>query len=160
VLQIGGRGAGPGRGWDLIALLLLAGIAVAAYLFSVESGGEGAKAVCGPVGDCNLVQGSKYARLFGVIHIGLVGVIGYSVALVTWMLGRFGPARAADWARAALFAASLGGVAFSIYLTFLEPFVIGATCMWCVTSAVIMTVVMLLTARPGVAAWRRLRAAA
>jgi len=31
------------------------------------------------------------------------------------------------------------GVLFTIYLTFLEPFVIGATCMWCITSAILMT---------------------
>jgi uncharacterized membrane protein len=32
------------------------------------------------------------------------------------------------------------GIGFSIYLTFLEPFVIGATCIWCIISAAIMTV--------------------
>ena len=36
---------------------------------------------------------------------------------------------------------------FSIYLTFLEPFVIGATCLWCLSSAVIMTLLYLLTTR-------------
>jgi uncharacterized membrane protein len=35
------------------------------------------------------------------------------------------------------------GVLFSIYLTFLEPFVIGATCLWCITSAVIMMLLLL-----------------
>jgi uncharacterized membrane protein len=34
-------------------------------------------------------------------------------------------------------------VLFSIYLTFLEPFVIGATCMWCICSAVIMIILLL-----------------
>jgi uncharacterized membrane protein len=38
-----------------------------------------------------------------------------------------------------------GGVLFSIYLTFLEPFVIGATCAWCLSSAVIMTLLLLTT---------------
>jgi uncharacterized membrane protein len=31
------------------------------------------------------------------------------------------------------------GTGSSVYLTFLEPFVIGATCAWCLTSAVLMT---------------------
>ena len=35
------------------------------------------------------------------------------------------------------------GLIFSIYLTFLEPFVIGATCAWCLTSAILMTMVAL-----------------
>ena len=41
------------------------------------------------------------------------------------------------------------GILFSIYLTFLEPFVIGATCAWCVTSAILMTVLFVLTLRDG-----------
>jgi uncharacterized membrane protein len=45
---------------------------------------------------------------------------------------------------------------FSIYLTFLEPFVIGATCIWCLTSAVIITLIMLLSALPGIEARTRL----
>ena len=35
---------------------------------------SGAEAVCGPVGNCNAVQESKFALLFGVIHVGLVGL--------------------------------------------------------------------------------------
>ncbi|MBS3753330.1 MAG: hypothetical protein KGY46_08075 [Anaerolineales bacterium] len=31
------------------------------------------------------------------------------------------------------------GTFFSMYLTFLEPFVIGATCAWCLTSFLIIT---------------------
>jgi uncharacterized membrane protein len=37
------------------------------------------------------------------------------------------------------------GVLFSIYLTFLEPFVIGATCMWCISSAVLMIILLLIS---------------
>ncbi len=74
---------------------------------------------------------------------------GYAVVLASWALARFGPARLADWARVALLAGAVAGVGFSVYLTFLEPFVIGATCMWCLASAVIVTGLMWLTARPG-----------
>jgi uncharacterized membrane protein len=37
---------------------------------------------------------------------------------------------------------ALVGVLFSIYLTYLEPFVIGATCAWCITSAIAMTLIL------------------
>jgi len=152
-----------GRTWSdaplstWIPALAVFGLGVAAYLLSVEAGGEGAEAVCGPVGNCNAVQGSDYARLFGLIHIGLIGVIGYVVASATWVAARFVSGRFVDWARVGLFGGTIGGVGFSIYLTFLEPFVIGATCLWCITSAVIITVLMLLSTRPAVAAWSRLR---
>jgi uncharacterized membrane protein len=38
---------------------------------------------------------------------------------------------------------ALGATGFSIYLTFLEPFVIGASCAWCLTSAVATTLILL-----------------
>jgi uncharacterized membrane protein len=60
----------------------------------------------------------------------------------------------------ALFLLALVGTLFSIYLTFLEPFVIGATCAWCLTSAVLMTVLMLLSAGAAGSAWLQLRGGA
>ena len=44
------------------------------------------------------------------------------------------------------------GVLFSVYLTFLEPFVIGATCAWCLTSAILMTALFWLSLAPARAA--------
>jgi uncharacterized membrane protein len=52
---------------------------------------------------------------------------------------------------------TLFGVLFSIYLTFLEPFVIGATCAWCLASAVTMTALMRFSLAPGKAALFKLR---
>jgi uncharacterized membrane protein len=49
----------------------------------------------------------------------------------------------------ALLAMTLFGTLFSVYLTFLEPFVIGATCAWCLTSAVLMAALLALAAAPG-----------
>ena len=49
----------------------------------------------------------------------------------------------------ALFVLALAGAVFSIYLTFLEPFVIGASCVWCLTSAVVMGMLVWLTAPAG-----------
>jgi uncharacterized membrane protein len=36
----------------------------------------------------------------------------------------------------------LFGTLFSIYLTIPERFVIGATCTWCLTSAIVMTLLL------------------
>jgi uncharacterized membrane protein len=161
VLSLGGvvwlirRGDDPGSPGIAVPLLALVGLIVAAYLAFVET--SGSQAVCGPVGDCNTVQQSEWAKVLG-IHIGVIGVAGYAVALGTWVMARFARGPLADWARLALFAGAAAGTGFSIYLTFLEPFVIGATCLWCLSSAVIVTALMWLTARPGTAAWSRLRA--
>jgi uncharacterized membrane protein len=140
-----------------VPVIAVLGIVVAAYLTYVET--ADAEAVCGPVGDCNTVQQSEYAELFGVIPIGLLGLVGYAVVLVAWLVARAEHDPVSDWARVALLAGTVAGVGFSIYLTFLEPFVIGATCAWCLTSAVVITVLMWLAAGPGIDALRRLRAA-
>jgi uncharacterized membrane protein len=139
----------------LVPALAALGIVVAGYLSFIET--SGALAVCGPVGDCNAVQQSPYARVLG-IPVGLLGLAGYVAIIAAWLLGR-GSGRAAAWGTFAQFVMVFVGVVFSIYLTFLEPFVIGATCLWCLSSAVIITAMLWLVAGPGSLAWDRLRPA-
>jgi uncharacterized membrane protein len=139
--------------WPVPVLAIL-GITISAYLGSVES--SGSEAVCGPVGDCNAVQQSEYATILG-IPIGVLGVIGYSLLLAGWIVARLVQGRLADAIVVGVAAGAFAGTLFSAYLTFLEPFVIGATCMWCVASALTMLALLWLTAQPGWAAWRRLR---
>jgi uncharacterized membrane protein len=90
------------------------------------------------------------------VPVGLLGLAGYVAIIVAWFLGR-GSGRPAAWGTFAQFVMVFVGVVFSIYLTFLEPFVIGATCLWCLSSAVIMTAMLWLVAGPGSFAWDRLR---
>ncbi len=138
-----------------IPILALVGMGVASYLSYVEV--QHVMAVCGPVGDCNAVQQSEYARLFGVLPVGVLGLAGYVAILAAWFLSRERFGRVALWAKLGLLVTTVIGTLFSIYLAFLEPFVIGATCAWCLASAVILTLLMWLSARPGVDAWKRLR---
>jgi uncharacterized membrane protein len=140
-------------GWP-IPLLAIAGIAISAYLGSVES--SGGQAVCGPVGDCNAVQDSEYARLAGV-PMGVVGVLGYTMVLAGWIVARLLEGRLADAILVGVAVGAYAGTLFSAWLTFLEPFVIGATCLWCISSALTMLALMWLTAERGWAAFRRLR---
>jgi uncharacterized membrane protein len=134
------------KGNWLIPVLCAIGIGVAGYLAYVEN--TGTTAVCGPVGDCNTVQQSEYARLFGVLPIGVLGLVGFAVVLTAWLTSRWARGTLADFAILILFGITVFGTLFSIYLTFLEPFVIGATCAWCLTSAVLITGLMLLSTGP------------
>jgi len=140
-----------------VPLLAVMGVVVAGYLTYVET--SGAVAVCGPVGDCNAVQQSPYAKLFGVVPVGLLGLLSYIMVIVGWFAARWAKQSLADWARLMLLAIAFIGTLFSIYLTFLEPFVIGATCMWCLTSSVVITLLLWLTAGPGSEAWTRVTSA-
>ena len=135
----------------LIPALSLLGMFVAGYLAYVET--AQVSAVCGPVGDCNTVQQSEYARLFGILPIGVLGLAGYVMILLAWLGARFGRNGIENLGMLALLGMTIAGTLFSIYLTFLEPFVIGATCAWCLTSAILMTVLMLLSLRPGKSAY-------
>jgi uncharacterized membrane protein len=137
---------GPQRLEYVIPLLAAIGLVVAGYLAYVET--QAVPAICGPIGDCNAVQSSPYARLFGVLPIGLLGVAGYLAILGVWFWGRLRPDRIAAYAPVMLFGMALVGVLFSLYLTYLEPFVIKAVCMWCLSSAVIITLLMLLSLGP------------
>jgi uncharacterized membrane protein len=142
-----------GREWPswVIPTLVLVGVGVAAYLSFIEV--TQTQAVCGPVGDCNTVNQSKYAFLFGVLPVGVLGLVGYGVILVLWVLGRSGSGSTPQMATLAIWAAALLGTLFSVYLTFLEPFVIGATCAWCLTSAVVMTLLLWATSPMAARVW-------
>lgn len=125
--------------WALPVISIL-GLGVALYLSYVEL--FQAEAVCGPVGNCNAVQNSPYAYLFGVIPVGVVGAAGYIAILAGWLLLRKGPENFKRLLVLGIWGIAWIGTFFSIYLTFLEPFVIGATCIWCLTSAVLMTLLL------------------
>ncbi len=156
LLTVALRGFPPrvrGREWPswVVPVLVVVGAGVASYLSYVEV--THAEAVCGPVGDCNTVNQSEYARLLGVLPVGVLGLLGYCVILALWLVRTVGPEKWWKAASLGLWAVALFGTLFSIYLTFLEPFVIGATCAWCLTSAGVMTL-LLWAASPGAArAW-------
>ena len=137
-------------GW-LIPLVALAGLLDAIYLAYVEL--TQTEAVCGAVGNCNAVQQSAYAQVFGV-PVGVIGVAAYVAILLVWGVARTARARARRSADALLLLIALAGALFSVYLTFLEPFVIGATCAWCLVSALAMLALLWLTAPAG---WPALR---
>jgi uncharacterized membrane protein len=130
--------------WMNIAIpwFALIGLFVAIYLTYVET--QSVQAFCGPVGDCNAVQSSSYARLWGVLPVGLLGGFGYVAILAAWWIGRL----KTKWqwlfmyAPIALYGMALFGTIFSVYLTYLELFVIKAVCIWCISSAVIITLLL------------------
>ena len=139
---------------ELFGLVPLGLLGVFGYLAYVEIGEN--VAVCGAVGDCNTVQQSEYAELFGLVPIGLLGVFGYVMILAVWAVSHYTGGWVDDAAQAIVLGAALFGTVFSIYLTFLEPFVIGATCAWCLTSAMLMILILCLQAPAGWTAVNRL----
>jgi uncharacterized membrane protein/thiol-disulfide isomerase/thioredoxin len=128
-----------------IPLLSLVGLGIAAYLAYVEI--TPVEAICGPIGDCNFVQSSPYARILG-IPVAVLGLLHYLVIGVLWVGQRYTGGRWANLTMLGLLGLTLFGTLFSIYLTCLELFVVRAICTWCLGSAVVTTILMLLVVKP------------
>ena len=125
----------------LLALTLI-GLGVASYLTYVHY--AGIKPACTAGESCTKVQTSQYSKLAGV-PVALIGLIGY----VTILASLLAPEN--ETSRFATVVLTVVGFAFSAYLTGRELFSIHAICEWCVSSAVIMTLLMCLSI------WRFLR---
>ena len=118
-----------------IAVLALAGAAVAAYL--VYSRYTGTRLAC-TTGGCETVQHSKYAKAAGV-PVAVLGLIAYLAVFATALSSRLEAAAVGA-------AIVLGGLAFGIYLIVIQVAVIDAICQWCLASDVILAVLAVLTA--------------
>ena len=127
-------------------VLLLIGLAVASYLTYTEL--TQSEVFCGGISRCQEVQDSPYSKILGRISIGEFGIIGSLLIGLSWIAQRTARGALKTIAAIAMFGFAVFGVSFSIYLTFLEPFVIGATCLWCLTSATIMGLILPLTTGP------------
>lgn len=136
----------------LVPILCLVGFLIAAYLSFIETTKN--VAFCGPIGDCNSVQQSVYAKLLGIIPIGIVGMVGYVAIAASWIMQTYGHAKWRVVSILAMGAMVVFGILFSIYLTFLEPFVIGTTCIWCLSTAVVMTLLLWVVTNPVIQAWQ------
>jgi uncharacterized membrane protein len=125
--------------WFTPALAVI-GVGISIYLSYIEI--THTDAVCGPIGDCNAVQSSSYAYFLGIIPIAVLGLLSYLAIGVAWVVRKFGETESKKTITMTIWWFALIGTLFSIYLTFLEPFVIGATCAWCIASAITMTLIL------------------
>ena len=125
-----------------IVLLALVGLLLALYLSLYKLGLIGTLQ-CG-TGSCEYVQTSRYAEVLGM-PVAFYGVVGYAVLFVVGMAG-VQPRLVTDRRITVLLAAlSSLGLAFTLYLTYIELFVLHAVCRWCVVSAVIITAIWALS---------------
>ena len=121
-----------------MALIALIGVFVSLYLTLYKLGYIGTLA-CG-TGACETVQLSKWGDFLGVPVAGW-GVAFYGAVLALAVAGvqeRFAGSRHLT---TALLLVTGWGVVFTLWLTYLELFVIHAICRWCVGSAT-MTVLL------------------
>ena len=121
---------------SLTLALSLLGLFVSLYLlFAYTSPSR--PMVCIGTG-CDAVRASAYSTLGGV-SMPVFGVLGYILLSVVVIAESLFSGRAARLARHAFLGMTGFGFLFSLYLEYLQAFVIHAYCAWCVTSGVVMT---------------------
>ena len=127
-----------------IAVLALIGAFIATYLTLYKIGVIG-QLTCSIHG-CETVNSSRWATFLG-FPVAAWGVAFYAAMFVVALIGisqKFEDQRNISQALAVM---SGIGVLFSAWLTYLELFVIHAVCMWCVSSAVVVTIIFVLSLR-------------
>ncbi|HTM67726.1 MAG TPA: vitamin K epoxide reductase family protein [Candidatus Binatia bacterium] len=135
---------------DAVLALGLLGMAFMGYLSYLHFKTTPGSSFCnfGAHFSCEIVNKSVYAELFGV-PLAFMGFayFAFVAALAT---------SAYPWRHRAILLASVFSIVFSLRLSFVELFVLGAICAFCEASKVVMFAIIGLTARSVIRARERL----
>ncbi len=136
----------PAADWLRVVSIIVAvaGILVAGYLSWAEITGNETQCLNTGNINCEAVQSSAYSEVLG-IPIAVLGLIGYVAILGVLLLEDQIPFLAA-YGRTLIVGLALFGVIFSAYLTLVEATVLEAWCQWCVISAILITILLVLGA--------------
>ena len=123
----------------VLVLLGGAGFAIGSYLTIAHWGDQ--PIACAGVGDCGYVNSSEYASIGGVPVSGLGSLLYLAMTLTALAWSRRSDV---DWLPIAYWGQALAGAGYAAYLTYVELWVLHAICVWCVTSAVLLTLSLVL----------------
>lgn len=126
-----------------ISILGALGMLISAYLLYLHYA-NGAISFCNfdKTINCDLVNRSKYAEIFGLPVSGL-GLLGYFVLTLMshgWHMNWFKKPT-----HHKMLVLSTGALAFSLYLTFIEFYVLKALCPLCLTSQIVILTIFILS---------------
>ncbi len=124
------------------SILAFAGTADAGTLYWAHR--QGIELPCTSGGGCDLVYASHWSHL-GPVPVALLGVIAYIFLLFAAVIKLSSePASSTiTFTALAILAATIVGTCFSWYLQYVSTVFIGAFCIYCRTSAIIMTLLFL-----------------
>lgn len=98
--------------------------------------------LCAPgLGDCFTVNTSVYSEVYG-IPIAIFGLSAYLIIIII-LLSESRCTFLQENGSLALFGISLVGLLYSVYLSYLEAYVIHAWCPYCVLSAIMITIIFI-----------------
>jgi uncharacterized membrane protein len=129
---------------QLIAVIALINAFVATYLHLWKIGKAGALA-CGGSGGCAVVQFSSWSWFLGV-DVALIGAVGYTLILLTAVVGSLGAREDARGPALVLAALVYPAILFTVRLKYAEFIVLRTFCPWCAISAVSITLLGVIVA--------------
>ena len=132
----------------VIAILALAGVVVSALALQVHYSTATEPCDINAKWDCGIVNHSPFAEVLHV-PVAAIGIAGYLVMGGLALFRR----------RRLLAALALGALGFSLYLTYIEKYVLEVYCIYCVTSLGIVTLIALLSLWWTISGWRNARTA-
>src|SRR5882757_4732381 len=137
------------RLFSAVAILAVGGIAVSSVSLQHHFA-KSKTAYCdfGNTFNCDIVNRSEYSTLLG-IPVAAIGMLGYGAVLVLATLYR-----ERRETPSLIFAGAGAGLAFALYLTYIEARVLGVWCILCLSSLAVISVIALVS---GVL-WSRSRA--
>jgi uncharacterized membrane protein len=126
----------------IVAALALAGIFISLYLtlYKLNVIGE----LSCSIGSCEAVNTSRWSMFLG-LPVAAWGLLFYLDVFIIALLGTTPRFEYEPVISIVLVAQAAVGVLFSAWLTYLELSVIHAICIWCVTSAVIVLTILLVS---------------
>lgn len=128
--------------WASVALAII-GALIATYMTIYKWTDN--NTMCLGSGDCATVNDSAYSEIFG-IPVALVGVGGYLAILAVLLLEKYGKNKFfKENSLLAVFGLGVGGFGFTLYLVYVEAFILKAWCPFCVASQITMTILFIIT---------------
>ncbi len=126
---------------NLVAILAVCGIAVSSVSLQHHfATSKTAYCEIGATFNCDIVNRSEYSSLLG-IPVALIGMLGYAA-----LAGLATVYRERRETPATLFGAAAAGLAFALYLTYIEGHVLGVWCILCLTSLAVIATTTILSA--------------
>ncbi len=128
--------------YAIISALALLGFIIAAYIQHHKHMKR--TLVCPMRAQCHNVIHSDYSKFLSV-PVEVLGMLYYFSVFLMYLLFAVFPGLSGGEFAYVLLAVSAGAVVFSIYLLFVQAFVLKEWCSWCIASAIISTAIFLVS---------------
>lgn len=118
----------------------IAGFMLATYIYLKKKTAQ--PMVCPLNGECDLVTQSQYSKFLGV-PVEKMGMVYYALVIVVYALHGFISDLLPDAVMFLMTGVTIGAFIFSLYLIFIQAFVLKKWCTWCIFSACFSTFIFI-----------------